>query len=102
MTTEALKYLPQMGLDPSRWSAVWGQSVTETIRVAGGTRHALAVRLVKPPRAIITIQHTKLGLADANSILKHSLEHRLQLARRGGDDLQHLGGRGLLLNHSRR
>ena len=25
------------------------------------------------------------------------LEHRLQLARRGGDDLQHFRGRGLLL-----
>ena len=32
---------------------------------------------------------------------QHRLEHRLQLAGRTGDDLQHLGGRGLLLQRLR-
>ena len=32
-----------------------------------------------------------------HGILQHGLEHRLQIARRAGDDLQHLAGRGLLL-----
>ena len=39
----------------------------------------------------------ELGLADARRVLQHRLEHRLQFARRAGDDLQHLRGRGLLL-----
>ena len=39
----------------------------------------------------------KLGLADARGVLQHRLEHRLQFARRARDDLQHVGGRGLLL-----
>ena len=42
-------------------------------------------------------QIAELGLADARRVLQHGLEHRLQFARRTGDDLQHLGGRGLLL-----
>ena len=42
-------------------------------------------------------QDTELGAADANRILQHGLEHGLQLAGRGRDDLQHLRGRGLLL-----
>ena len=40
---------------------------------------------------------TELRLADARRILQHGLEHRFQFPRRAGDDLQHLGGRGLLL-----
>ena len=39
----------------------------------------------------------ELGLADAYRVRQHGLEHRLQLARRARDDLEHLGGRGLLL-----
>ena len=39
----------------------------------------------------------ELGLADARRVLQHGLEHRLQIAGRAGDDLEHLGGRGLLL-----
>ena len=42
-------------------------------------------------------QIAELGLADARRILQHGFEHRLQLAGRTGDDLQHLRGRGLLL-----
>ena len=32
-----------------------------------------------------------------SGVLQHGLEHRLKLARRAGDDLEHLRGRGLLL-----
>ena len=38
------------------------------------------------------------GLADASRVLQHGFEHRLQLAGRADDDLEHLGGRGLLLS----
>ena len=37
------------------------------------------------------------GTADAHRILQHGLEHGLKLAGRRADDLQHLGGRRLLL-----
>ena len=39
----------------------------------------------------------KLASQDAGCVLEHGVEHRLQLAGRAGDDLQHLAGRGLLL-----
>ena len=42
-------------------------------------------------------QIAELGLAKSRRIRQHGLEHRLQLAGRAGDDLQHLGGCGLLL-----
>jgi hypothetical protein len=38
----------------------------------------------------------ELCLADAGGVLQHRLEHWVQRARRPGDDLQYLGGRGLL------
>ena len=39
----------------------------------------------------------KIGFADAGRVLQHRLEHWLQIAGRTGDDLEHLGGRSLLL-----
>ena len=39
----------------------------------------------------------ELGFADARRVCQHRLEHRLQLAGRARDDVQHLRGRGLLL-----
>ena len=39
----------------------------------------------------------KLGVADAHRVLQHGREHRRKLARRAGNDLQHLTRRGLLL-----
>ena len=38
-----------------------------------------------------------LGLADARGLRQHRVKHRLQLARRAGNDLEHVAGRGLLL-----
>ena len=37
------------------------------------------------------------GVANPRRVLQHGLEYRLQIARRAGDDLEHLRGRGLLL-----
>ena len=47
--------------------------------------------------SIVQIERAELGVADAHRIRQHGVEHRLKLAGRTGDDLQHLGGRGLLL-----
>src|SRR5262245_14448880 len=49
-----------------------------------------AVALAQP-------QYAEPGAADARSVAQHSLEHRLKVAGRTGNDLQHLRGRGLLL-----
>ena len=43
----------------------------------------------------------ELRLANAHGVFQHRLEHRLKFPRRTGDDLQHLGGRGLLLQRLR-
>src|SRR5262249_14100801 len=43
------------------------------------------------------VQRADLRLAEAHRVFQHRLEYRLQLARRTADDLQHLGGRRLLL-----
>ena len=50
----------------------------------------------KPP-ALAKPHDPELCLADARGVLQHGLEHRLQLARRTADDVENLGGRGLLL-----
>ena len=42
-------------------------------------------------------QHAKTGVADAHRVLQHGLEDRLKVALRTRDDLQHFGGRRLLL-----
>src|SRR5262249_30965049 len=44
-----------------------------------------------------TKQNSKIGLADTSCVLQHGVEHLLQLARRAGDNLQHLRGCRLLL-----
>ena len=47
--------------------------------------------------SIVDVEGAELGLANARGVFQHGLEHRLEFARRAGDDLQHLRGRGLLL-----
>src|SRR5262249_52624780 len=42
-------------------------------------------------------QHAELRLADAHCVLQHGVEHGSQLAWRGRNDAQHVGGGGLLL-----
>ena len=39
----------------------------------------------------------KAALAQPHCLFQHRVEHRREIAGRGVDDLQHLGGRGLLL-----
>ena len=46
---------------------------------------------------VVKEQIAEVSVADPRGVLQHGLEHRLQLARRTADDLQHLGGRRLLL-----
>ena len=46
-------------------------------------------------------QRTELRLADTRRILQHGPEHRFQFPRRARDDLEHVGGRGLLLQRIR-
>jgi len=43
------------------------------------------------------VERPELGLTDAHCISQHGLKHRLKLARRSADDLQHLGRSRLLL-----
>ena len=47
--------------------------------------------------AVPAVDVAELGVADANGLLQHGREHRLKFAGRTADDLQHLGGRDLLL-----
>src|SRR5262249_45695950 len=43
------------------------------------------------------IQTPEIGLTDASRVIQHGLEHGCDLARRAGNDTQHLRRRGLLL-----
>ena len=52
--------------------------------------HAEGISLAKE-------QIAKLGLAEPGRVPQQGLEHGLQLARRVADNLEHLRGRGLLL-----
>src|SRR5207248_11459323 len=45
---------------------------------------------------VISTKDAGIGLTEAGRLFEHRLEHRRQVARRGVDDPQHLGGRGLL------
>ena len=49
------------------------------------------------PLAIVGPKHAERRLAQVQRLLQHRIEHRRQIAGRGVDDLQHFGGRGLLL-----
>jgi hypothetical protein len=51
------------------------------------------------PLAVIKEQISKFCLTDTHRIRQDNLEHRLQLARRTTDDLQHFGRRRLLFQH---
>ena len=47
--------------------------------------------------AVPAIDISELGIADANRVLKHRRKHRLQIAGRATDNLEHLRRRRLLL-----
>ena len=46
--------------------------------------------------SVVCEKSAERGLTEANRLLKYCIKHRCQIARRGVNDLQHLGGRGLL------
>jgi hypothetical protein len=43
------------------------------------------------------VERAEIGLTQPGRVRQHGLEHRLQVARRARDHLQHFGRRGLLL-----
>src|SRR5262245_53980667 len=47
--------------------------------------------------SVIQIEHAELGSADACRALQHGFKYRFEVARRGGNDLQNIGRRSLLL-----
>jgi len=47
--------------------------------------------------SVIGPEIADVGLAQAHRVFEHGVEYRREIARRGIDDLQYLGGRGLLL-----
>src|SRR5271170_2372842 len=48
------------------------------------------------PRAVANYKCTEGGAAEAVSLVENRIEHRGEIAGRGMEDLQDLGGRGLL------
>ena len=46
---------------------------------------------------LVKIEYAEFGVADANGFLKHGRKHRLKIARRAADDLEHLRRGRLLL-----
>src|SRR5262249_41289867 len=67
------------------------------LAISGPRLRCIVQRNVPEYIALIEQQVAEAGLADANGVLKHSLEHWLQLAGRTADDLEHVGGSSLLL-----
>ena len=72
------------------------------------TTRCVLARLNECRRRIVCCQHVQslavpagdnaeLGLADADGVLQHGGKYRLQIAGGAGDNLEHLGGSGLLL-----
>src|SRR6516164_11385126 len=65
---------------------------------AGGALCSATARKASPSRRY----NAELGLADANRVHQHRLEHRLKLARCARNDAQHLSRCGLLLSGLRK
>src|SRR5262245_27163800 len=67
------------------------------LAISGPRLRCIVQRYVPEYIAFVEQQVAEAGLADTNSVLKHSFEHWLKLAGRARNDLQHVGGGGLLL-----
>src|SRR5215831_16610559 len=67
------------------------------LAISGPRLRCIVQRDVPEYIAFVEQQVAEAGLADANSVLKHSLEHWLKFTRRTADDLEHICGGGLLL-----
>jgi len=50
---------------------------------------------------VVCLKATMGNAAQRHRLVEHRIEHRGEIAGRAVDDLQHLGGRGLLLSASR-
>ena len=60
-------------------------------------------RMCAPPGSVALAQEqiAELGLAQRAPRIRQRVEHRLQIERRAADDLEHVGGGGLLLQTTR-
>ena len=77
-------------------AGLWQEAAARPDEIAIGRRRIEYGRRVEGT-VVVAVQHAELGLANARGVLQHGLEYRRQLAGRAGNDLQHLGGCGLLL-----
>ena len=77
--------------DYSGW-ARYGERLRASAK-AGGVLCVQRAQAVAVP----TIDVAELRVADADRILQHGRKHRLKIARRAADDLQHFRRRRLLL-----
>ena len=64
-------------------------------------RERVDTRNLAKRTVLIEEKIAELGLAQSRRVLQHRAEDRRELARRATDDLQHLRGRGLLLQRFR-
>src|SRR5262245_61826667 len=63
-------------------------------RVSATRRHAIDI-------AVLPVHQTSVGTAEANSALEQAFQNRLQVEGRAANDLEHVGGGGLLLKRIR-
>ena len=81
--------------DPRRTSArpIGGGSSCPVLLIGGWeSAHGSGV----PALPVESMQLTESGVAQPHRLLDHRIEHGLEIAGRGIDDFQDLGGRGLL------
>ncbi len=79
---------------PERISRVRANSAPDEFLKPGGYA---ARRCRFEPLPVVEHEAAKRRLAELRRLLQHCVEHRGEVTRRGIDDPQHLGGRGLLL-----
>ena len=64
--------------------------ISVLLQIFGICRHRTAYCRNFPGITIVSIRKSEFRLAHSHSVRQHGLEHRLQLARRARDDLEHL------------
>src|SRR5262249_26634762 len=86
-----------LGLDRRRQHAS-GRWTIRLITSRRGKRWIITIARDRAYHAVLEHQHrSELGTANVDCVLQYLLEHRGKITRRRTDDLQDLGGRGLLL-----
>src|SRR5438105_1035892 len=76
-------------------SSSWRGFCWNSPRILKRRRHALHRRCMKA-LAVESSQHSKRSSAQVQRLFEHRVKYRRELAGRGVDDPQHLGGGGLL------